>query len=282
MPAITRFPGHQKFDDNIRLYFGSGASPSEAGDASIYFDGTNLLISGALVYSGAMNFDSTIDQDLALTAAGDGFNQTVTINHATATVEGQDLAVTQLTTARSSGEVVGYKVSLTGVATDSGGTYIGMDLNASDAGGSGAFIGIKMDAGWDAFADLSECATGEADIILGDNLAAAFVLREGSNNYLAIDTTNSTETVAFGNATTNPVYSFLGSGGATFTGGLSTDTIAERTSAAGVTIDGVTLKDDCILSLVLADYADDAAAAGGGIAVGQLYRTLSAVKVRVA
>jgi hypothetical protein len=33
--------------------------------------------------------------------------------------------------------------------------------------------------------------------------------------------------------------------------------------------------------MVLADHADDAAAAGGGIAVGQFYRTGSAVKVRV-
>lgn len=31
----------------------------------------------------------------------------------------------------------------------------------------------------------------------------------------------------------------------------------------------------------LADYADDTAAAAGGIAVGELYRTGSAVKVRV-
>jgi len=33
---------------------------------------------------------------------------------------------------------------------------------------------------------------------------------------------------------------------------------------------------------LLADYADDTAAAAGGVAVGKLYRTASAVKVRVA
>lgn len=37
-----------------------------------------------------------------------------------------------------------------------------------------------------------------------------------------------------------------------------------------------------ILGAGLTDYADDAAAATGGVAVGGLYRTSSAVKVRVA
>lgn len=334
----------------------------------------------------ALSESTVVDLTLsdALTAAGDLINGTLTINHATATVEGIDLTVSAITTARTGGEVVHTKATLVGLAGDtSGATYVGTDYNATPNGGSAVFVAQKMDAGWSAWADLSECATGEADIIVGDNLASALQIREAANvhwtfvttnsaeglraednislyvgtggdlrvyhnatdtfinsilgtaklriglpntdgtsafyleqtganplltvtsdavwaayikdnsgtawrviqagnNYLAIDTTDGTETVALGNATTNPVYSFLGTGVATFTGGLGTDTIAERSSAAGVTIDGVTLKDDGILSLVLADHADDAAAAGGGIAVGQLYRTSSAVKVRVA
>lgn len=63
---------------------------------------------------------------------------------------------------------------------------------------------------------------------------------------------------------------------------FGTDTIAEVTGGAGVTIDGVTLKDDGIYSLSLGDYANDGAAAGGGIAVGQLYRNGSVVMIRVA
>jgi hypothetical protein len=61
--------------------------------------------------------------------------------------------------------------------------------------------------------------------------------------------------------------------GATFTGAVvvnSTATVSGSFTASGA------------VNFVLADYADDAAAALGGIAIGQLYRTGAAVQVRVA
>ena len=53
---------------------------------------------------------------------------------------------------------------------------------------------------------------------LTDNTANAWDIQEGSNNYININTTNSSENISFGNATTNPSFSFLGSGTLTVAG----------------------------------------------------------------
>lgn len=60
-------------------------------------------------------------------------------------------------------------------------------------GGSGA--AITVEAGFTSALDLSAMATGEGDILLGDNLASALQVREGANVYLTIDTTDSAEAV---------------------------------------------------------------------------------------
>jgi hypothetical protein len=60
--------------------------------------------------------------------------------------------------------------------------------------------------------------------------------------------------------------------GATFTGAVVIDSTA--TVSGSFTASGA-------VNFVLEDYADDEAAALGGIAIGQLYRTATAVKVRV-
>jgi hypothetical protein len=54
--------------------------------------------------------------------------------------------------------------------------------------------------------------TGTLQENLTDNTADAFDLQEGTNNYININTTNDSEKIQFGNATTNPDYTFLGSG----------------------------------------------------------------------
>ena len=45
-----------------------------------------------------------------------------------------------------------------------------------------------------------------------DNIANAIDIQQGSDNYININTTNSSENLALGNATTNPTFSFLGTG----------------------------------------------------------------------
>lgn len=54
---------------------------------------------------------------------------------------------------------------------------------------------INPVAGGTAFVDLTACATGEADIILADNLADAFSIREAANSYISLATTDDAERV---------------------------------------------------------------------------------------
>jgi fibronectin-binding autotransporter adhesin len=56
---------------------------------------------------------------------------------------------------------------------------------------------------------------------LTDNIANAFDLQEGTNNYININTTNGSENISFGNTTTNPSYSFLGTSVLSVDGGVS-------------------------------------------------------------
>jgi parallel beta-helix repeat protein len=56
------------------------------------------------------------------------------------------------------------------------------------------------------------CGGGGLSATLTDNTADAWDIQEGTNNYININTTNTTENITFGNATTNPYYEFLGTG----------------------------------------------------------------------
>ncbi len=77
---------------------------------------------------------------------------------------------------------------------------------------------------------ISGCLVSPISSSLTDNIADAFDLQEGTNNYFNINTTNSSENISFGNATTNPSFNFIGSGtlavaGAqTIAGNLTVDT----------------------------------------------------------
>ena len=76
------------------------------------------------------------------------------------------------------------------------------------------------------------CASGSW--IIGDNNAAAFTLREGIlGNYLVVDTTDDAEAMSFGNATTNPSFSFLGTGRTSFAGGVNTSSVCHTFTASG-------------------------------------------------
>lgn len=146
--------------------------------------------SGTWVAQGVI---SELDLSVALTAAGDLILGALTINHATASVEGSDITVTQLTTARTGGVAAAYKATVVGVATDtSGGTYVGLDLVATPSGGSALFTGLRFDAGWTSAIDSSSMATGENDWIVGANLADALTIRTSALNYSKLVTTTAT------------------------------------------------------------------------------------------
>ncbi len=67
----------------------------------------------------------------------------------------------------------------------------------------------------------SSCTNTPLTNALQDNIADAFDLQQGSDNYINIRTSDGTENISFGNATTNPSYSFLGTGTVTLAGDLA-------------------------------------------------------------
>lgn len=101
--------------------------------------------------------------------------------------------------------------------------------------------------------DLTGATTGAAYIGLTDNLANAFEIKEGSNSYLKFTTTNSGEIITAGKrvvlsggadgviGATTPAAATVTT--LTANTSVSTDTIAEKTAATGVTIDGCLIKD---------------------------------------
>ena len=86
---------------------------------------------------------------------------------------------------------------------------------------------------------LATCSSTPLTNSLTDNIADAFDLQEGTNNYININTTNGSEAISFGNTTTNPDYNFLGSGTTTFNGNvdiLSGRLYVEQSGASWVDI----------------------------------------------
>lgn len=87
--------------------------------------------------------------------------------------------------------------------TDAGDGTIQADVIQESTAGAGVTAdGLRLKdaavapvAGGAAFIDLTACATGEADVILADNLASAFELRQGATTYLKAVTTNDAERI---------------------------------------------------------------------------------------
>ncbi len=98
-----------------------------------------------------------------------------------------------------------------------------------------------------------------------DNATNAYLIEETSGaDYLKIDTTNGSEAVSFGNATTNPTISFLGTGTTTFSGPVKAklSVIAVSSSPYTVTTEQVSLQVDTSAARVINLRA--AATAGSG------------------
>lgn len=134
------------------------------------------------------DLDGTLDLDAALTATGDFANIAGTINHATNDAEGVDVSITQLTTPRTAGSVVGVQVSATSLAGDSGGSYVGFRSVLVDGGGSATHIGFQIGAGHDVLMDISLAATGEADVLMAANLVEAMSWSDSVGTVMAITT----------------------------------------------------------------------------------------------
>lgn len=145
----------------------------------------NFLGSGQGTFSGPVDFDAAVtltgSSSYSQTAGGFTYN-----------VSGGDFTVT------------GNNFDITAGA----GGANAIQLVASGTGGFDFDVGT---GGWTV-----DVAGGSTEFTVPDNLANAFNLNEGGNDYIDVDTTNGSEAVTFGNAATNPTYEFLGSGSASF------------------------------------------------------------------
>ncbi|MDI7270106.1 MAG: hypothetical protein QME96_19125, partial [Myxococcota bacterium] len=137
------------------------------------------------------------------------------------------------TAQRTGGALQCYRASLTGFATDAAGTYVGYDGVAADGGGAGTFVWGRMDAGWDAWMDLTLCATGEGDVALGANLGSAVAFRVGATDVLSLDTTTNLWALDL-DATMDVDYTFGAAGGLlerhTLTNGAGSGAAAHTTA----------------------------------------------------
>jgi len=78
----------------------------------------------------------------------------------------------------------------------------------------------KVIIGTNSFHPKFHVKGGETEIDISDDTEDAFLVQEGSNDYIAIDTDNTSPKIDLGNAVTNPDYNFLGSGNVDLGGDL--------------------------------------------------------------
>ena len=77
--------------------------------------------------------------------------------------------------------------------------------------------------------------TNKVNILVEDNATDAFTVKQGSNEYITVDTNNSNELITLGNTTTNPNVSIL-AGTSTFSGDITVPTSMDSTATGGVAI----------------------------------------------
>ncbi|MCP6727006.1 MAG: hypothetical protein KJI69_03220, partial [Patescibacteria group bacterium] len=91
-------------------------------------------------------------------------------------------------------------------------------------------------------ASIASLTAQATDFDIKDNTASSFTISEAANDYINITTTDDSETLIFGNAATNPSYSFLGTGTLTVSGGGSlTGTWSDLGTVTTIDIDGGTI-----------------------------------------
>lgn len=163
-------------------------------------DGGSFVFMGAMGSpAGASSFtvidlNGTFDQDAALTATGDAANIAVTMSHATQTAEALDVSIAQITNARTSGDLVAVKASVTSLTGSTAGVdHVCYDASATAGDADSDHIGLRLGASVDVTLDSRAQTTGKNVWKVGDNLASALDVQEGSNSYIKVVTTNNAE-----------------------------------------------------------------------------------------
>ncbi len=241
--AATRVITNMIFDDDVGVVFGDDS------DASIQF------------VSASSTLKTVIPNDVAsaytIVDAVDGYKfvEIVTTDGAsTEEVKIGNATENPKFTVLGSGQI-----TLTGnVDATTGLDVTGGNLTAT--GGTFAFTGTDIDLDPTGTFDLAMDATKVATIHVADNLDASFLIQEGANDYIEVDTTNGSEIVNIGNATTNPDFSVLGSGQITLTGNVDAN--------AGIDVAGGNISLTANYSLVMAESSSDP---GGTANQGKVY-----------
>lgn len=130
----------------------------------------------------------------ALTGIGEAFKVYATASHASSNVEAADVTAEQITNGRTGGSLVAYKgtvISLTG--STAGADHVVFDANATAGDADSDHIGVRLGASIDVTLDSRAQGTGKNLWKIGDNLASALDVQEGSNSYFKVVTTNSSE-----------------------------------------------------------------------------------------
>jgi hypothetical protein len=205
---------------------------AQGGSAKVVYDGANAAWkkvidvganTGASLLASDNAWTGTNDISKALTGTDQLVNVDATINHATQTAIGVDVTIAQITNARTAGEVVGVKSSITSLTGSTAGVdHVAYDGACTAGDADSDHILLRQGANFSRTIDSSAAATGEVRWMLPDAVANALTIEDsGGNDFLLIDTA-ATDGMTFGNATTNPVYTFLGSGAMVFGTGTPT------------------------------------------------------------
>jgi hypothetical protein len=143
-----------------------------------------------------IDLNGTFDQDAALTGTGDAANISVTMSHATQSAEALDVSIAQITNARTSGDLVAIKASVTSLTgTTAGVDHVAFDAAATAGDADSDHIALRVGANFSHTIDSRAQATGQNVWAIADNLASALNITEGSNSYIQAVTTNNSEHV---------------------------------------------------------------------------------------
>jgi len=232
--VLTTNTSEASSDPVIRADAGAITDAEPNGSLHLRTDGPPRFRNGGTwtefaIEGGNSDFAATV------TATDELVNADLSVNEATAVGVGVDAQVIQLTTPRTGGSVAAFRGTTTSLAGDTGSPNYTSFLAAAptDGGGTVVHVAFEQAAGYDVFADLSAAATGEADMVLGDNLASALQVREAANPYLTFVTTDGSEAIASAQRLTTT--DGVASGTARVVGGRAHSTVAASTAITNTT-----------------------------------------------
>ncbi len=147
----------------------------------------------------ALGADPTADITITLPSV----TSTLATLGGTETLTGKTLSAPTINTMAAEGGTINNAVI--GGSTAAAGTFTTLSVTANGTLGDSASLD-------------SQTMNGDVTINFGDNELNQLDIQQGTDNYININTTNAAENISFGNAATNPTYSFLGTSAVTIAG----------------------------------------------------------------